>query len=134
MSAPVSRRAVLGLAAGAAGALALPAWARGPAAWRWSGVALGSRASIVIEHRRRDVARDLVRSCLDEVRRLEKTLGKLEKDLAFAARKLENPKFVERAKPDVVAAEREKHERLSEEAGGLRQRLERLRRALGEEA
>ena len=61
------------------------------------------------------------------MRRLEKRLKTLEKDLAFVAKKLGNPKFVERAKPDVVEAEREKHEALEEEAGTARQRLERLR-------
>jgi valyl-tRNA synthetase len=67
----------------------------------------------------------------DEVRRLEKALEKLEKDLGYVAKKLENPQFSERAKPEVVAAERDKHERLSREGAELRARLERLRRALG---
>ena len=63
----------------------------------------------------------------DEVRRLEKRLKALEKDLSMASRKLENPKFLERAKPEVVEAEREKHEELGEEAQAVRSRLERLR-------
>ncbi len=67
----------------------------------------------------------------DEVRRLEKTLGRLEKDLGFVIRKLENPKFVARAKPEVVDAEREKRARLDDEAERVRERLERLRRAVG---
>ncbi len=67
----------------------------------------------------------------DEVRRLEKTLGRLEKDLGFVTRKLENPKFVARAKPEVVDAEREKRARLDDEAERVRERLERLRRAVG---
>ncbi|MDJ0867950.1 MAG: valine--tRNA ligase [Myxococcota bacterium] len=67
----------------------------------------------------------------DEVRRLEKSLGKLEKDLGFVSKKLENPKFVERAKPEVVAAERAKHARLADETEAARSRLERLRRAIG---
>jgi valyl-tRNA synthetase len=67
----------------------------------------------------------------EEIRRIEKTLGKLEKDLSFVAKKLENPQFSERAKPEVVAAERDKHERLSRESGELGARLERLRRAVG---
>ncbi len=68
----------------------------------------------------------------DELRRLEKALVKLDKDLAFVARKLENPNFAERAKPEVVAAEREKHERFERERETLRTRLERLQRAVGE--
>jgi valyl-tRNA synthetase len=67
----------------------------------------------------------------DEVRRLEKALARLDKDLAFAARKLDNPSFAEKAKPEVVAAERDKRERLARERGELGARLERLRRALG---
>ena len=63
----------------------------------------------------------------DEVRRLEKHLGGLEKDLAFVAKKLDNPKFMERAKPEVVEAEQEKHASLDEELRAVRERLERLR-------
>ncbi len=70
----------------------------------------------------------------DEVRRLEKDLGKREKDLAQASRKLDNPKFVERAKPEVVEAEREKFERLRGECAAVSERLERLRRAAGSAA
>jgi valyl-tRNA synthetase len=70
----------------------------------------------------------------EEVRRLEKTLAKVEKDLSFVAQKLENPRFSERANPEVVAAERDKHARLDAEAAALRARLERLRRAAGSAA
>jgi valyl-tRNA synthetase len=62
----------------------------------------------------------------EECRRLEKVLESLEKDLAFTAQKLENPRFVERAKPQVVAAEREKQARLARERDELRERLARL--------
>ncbi len=68
----------------------------------------------------------------DELRRLEKALAKLDKDLAFVAKKLGNPNFAEKAKPEVVAAEREKHERFERERETLGARLARLRRALGE--
>jgi len=68
----------------------------------------------------------------DELRRLEKTLAKLDKDLAFVAGKLDNPHFAEKAKPEVVAAEREKRDRLAREREELGARLERLRRAVGE--
>ncbi len=67
----------------------------------------------------------------EERRRLEKTLETLEKDLAFVAQKLDNPRFVERAKPEVVSAEREKHGRLAGEREELRARLARLRGASG---
>ena len=67
----------------------------------------------------------------DELKRLAKRQKILEKDLAFVARKLANPKFVERAKAEVVEAEREKHEGLAEEAGALQARLERLRSLVG---
>jgi valyl-tRNA synthetase len=67
----------------------------------------------------------------DELRRLEKTLAKVDKDLAFVAGKLDNPRFAEKAKPEVVAAEREKRVRLDREREELGARLERLRRAVG---
>jgi valyl-tRNA synthetase len=70
----------------------------------------------------------------DEVRRLEKELGRLEKELAQAAAKLDNPRFVERARPEVVAAEREKRARSANEAAAVRERLARLRRAIGSAA
>jgi valyl-tRNA synthetase len=70
----------------------------------------------------------------DELRRLEKTLAKLDKDLTFVAKKLGNPSFAERAKPEVVAAEREKHARFERERETLRTRLERLQRAVGASA
>jgi valyl-tRNA synthetase len=65
----------------------------------------------------------------EELRRLEKEIARIEKDLEIAAKKLGNPSFVERAKPEVVQAEREKQVRLGEEAASVRERLERLRRA-----
>jgi valyl-tRNA synthetase len=70
----------------------------------------------------------------DEVGRLEKVLGKLEKDLAFVSKKLENPRFLERAASDVVEAEQEKHARLSDTAKGVRMRLGRLREVVGSKA
>ena len=62
----------------------------------------------------------------EERRRLEKALETLEKDLAFVAHKLENPKFLERAKAEIVVAEREKQAHLAAERGELRTRLDRL--------
>ncbi len=63
----------------------------------------------------------------DELRRLEKSRSSLEKDLAFVARKLDNPKFRDRAKPEVVEAEEEKQKRLLAEADAVRERLARVR-------
>jgi valyl-tRNA synthetase len=67
----------------------------------------------------------------EEVRRLDKALARIEKDLAFVAGKLDNPQFAARARPEVVAAEREKHARLARERAETGDRLERLRRAVG---
>ncbi len=62
----------------------------------------------------------------EERRRLEKALENLEKDLAFVSQKLDNPRFVERAKEQVVAAEREKQAKLRSEREELRARLDKL--------
>ena len=70
----------------------------------------------------------------DELRRLDKELARIDKDLAVTARKLDNPSFVERAKPEVVEAEREKLVQLEAERGSVRERLEKLRRVAGGEA
>jgi valyl-tRNA synthetase len=67
----------------------------------------------------------------DEMRRLDKEMLRIEKDLAVTAKKLENPSFVERAKPEVVATEREKRERLTAERESATERLAKLRRATG---
>jgi valyl-tRNA synthetase len=68
----------------------------------------------------------------DELRRLEKELARIEKDTAITAKKLDNPSFVERAKPEVVQAERDKQAQLADEARSVGERLERLRRAVGD--
>jgi len=44
----------------------------------------------------------------EEEKRLLKEIGKIDRDVEFLAKKLENPSFVERAPADVVAKEREK--------------------------
>lgn len=64
----------------------------------------------------------------EEIPRLEKTLQKLEADLAQVAKKLGNPSFIERAKPEVVAGEQEKHARFTQESDEIRERLTRLQR------
>ncbi len=67
----------------------------------------------------------------EEVRRLQKVAATLEKDLAFVAKKLNNPKFVERAKPEIVEGEQEKHADLETELSGVRERLAGLGRLTG---
>jgi valyl-tRNA synthetase len=67
----------------------------------------------------------------DEVRRLEKEAARIDKDLGITAKKLDNPSFIERAKPEIVQAEREKLVKLGEEAKTVTERIERLRRATG---
>jgi valyl-tRNA synthetase len=52
----------------------------------------------------------------EEANRLEKSLKKLEKDIAMFDKKLSNPKFLERAKPEVVAKDQAKLQGLREEA------------------
>ncbi len=74
------------------------------------------------------------RFAADELRRLEKELGRIDKDLALTARKLDNPSFVERAKPEVVSAEREKLGQLEAERASVHERLARLRLAAGSTA
>jgi valyl-tRNA synthetase len=44
----------------------------------------------------------------EEEKRLGKEIAKIEKDIDFLSKKLENPSFVERAPADVVVKEREK--------------------------
>ena len=77
---------------------------------------------------------DDLRLLADELRRLEKVLVGLEKDLAAASRKLDNPSFLERAKPEVVEAERAKHARLAAEERATRERIQRLRPLVGGDA
>lgn len=61
-----------------------------------------------------------------ELARLDKRLGELEGKIAGSEKKLANPQFVERAKPEVVAAERER----LEEARGTLAKLREQREAL----
>jgi len=62
----------------------------------------------------------------EEKVRLSKTLEKLEKDLSGLRGRLNNPKFVESAKPDIVADTREKLAQGEEEAGKIHAALSRL--------
>ena len=62
----------------------------------------------------------------EEKERLEKTLGKLEKELGGLRGRLNNPKFVESAPEDVVEEARENLALREEEEGKLRAALDRL--------
>jgi valyl-tRNA synthetase len=62
----------------------------------------------------------------EEKARLEKTLGKLEKELGGLRGRLNNPKFVESAPEEVVAEARENLSLREEEEGKLRAALTRL--------
>ena len=87
MSAVVSRRIVLAGAALAAAHAVVPAWALTPVSigrWRWSGTALGARASIVVDGMSRDDARRLVRACRAEVHRLERIFSLYRTDSALS--------------------------------------------------
>uniref|UniRef100_A0A831UGL1 Valine--tRNA ligase n=1 Tax=Geobacter metallireducens TaxID=28232 RepID=A0A831UGL1_GEOME len=63
----------------------------------------------------------------EEEKRLLKEIGKLDKDVEFLAKKLENPSFVERAPADVVAKEREKLAEFSQKKEVLLASLEKIR-------
>jgi len=68
---------------------------------------------------------------VEEAKRLEKTLKKLEQDIAIFEKKLGNPKFVERAKPEVVEETSTKLEQIKLEAESTKTRLDQLRRRTG---
>ncbi|WP_310619729.1 valine--tRNA ligase [Flexibacterium corallicola] len=61
-----------------------------------------------------------------EKARLEKDLGKIEAELTKISKKLENPRFVEKAPADVVAGEKEKVIELTERKGKVGEALARL--------
>ena len=64
----------------------------------------------------------------EEEKRLLKEIGKIQKDMEFLAKKLENPSFVERAPADVVAKEREKLAEFGNKAKLLQESLEKIKR------
>jgi valyl-tRNA synthetase len=64
----------------------------------------------------------------EEEKRLAKELGKIDKDMEFLGKKLENPSFVERAPVDVVAKEREKLEEFANKKRLLEENLVKIRR------
>jgi valyl-tRNA synthetase len=69
----------------------------------------------------------------EEVRRLEKEMEKLSKDLTQAQRKLANEDFRQKAPPEVVAKEEEKVEVWKEKLSKLQTHRERIRELLGGE-
>ena len=69
---PHTRRRVLTVAAAFAAAVPTRAWAKSvPAPTVWRGVALGAEAEIRLVHHNVRVAEDVLKSCVEEVRRLE---------------------------------------------------------------
>lgn len=62
----------------------------------------------------------------EEAARLQKEIGKIEKDLHVTGTKLQNPQFVDKAPADVVAKERARHEELKATHEKLKAQLEQL--------
>jgi valyl-tRNA synthetase len=72
----------------------------------------------------------LLKGILDfdsELKRLQKEITKLEKEVAVTAKKLSNDDFLQRAPADVVEKEREKADRLGEKMDKIRRHMERIR-------
>lgn len=65
-----------------------------------------------------------------EKARLEKAIGKVEQEMGKIAGKLNNEKFVANANPEVVAAERERHEELTVQKASLQTALHRVLEAV----
>ena len=59
-----------------------------------------------------------------ESNRLQKELGKLEKEFGLTHRKLSNDDFLQKAPPEVIEKERDKNARLGEKIEKLNRRLE----------
>jgi valyl-tRNA synthetase len=64
----------------------------------------------------------------EEEKRLGKEIAKIEKDIEFLSKKLENPSFVERAPADVVEKEREKIGEFAAKKKLLEESLEKIQR------
>ena len=64
----------------------------------------------------------------EEEKRLLKEIAKIEKDIEFLSKKLENPSFVERAPADVVGKEREKMAEFASKKRVLEESLVKIRR------
>ena len=61
-----------------------------------------------------------------EKARIEKAIAKVDQEMARIAGKLNNEKFVANANPDVVAAERERHQELQVQKASLETALKRV--------
>jgi len=66
----------------------------------------------------------------EEEKRLLKELGKVEKDIDFLGKKLENQEFLGRAPAAVVAKEREKLDEFTHKKQVLLENLEKIRRLI----
>jgi valyl-tRNA synthetase len=64
----------------------------------------------------------------EEEKRLNKEIAKIEKDIEFLSKKLENPSFIERAPADVVEKEREKIGEFANKKRLLEENLEKIQR------
>lgn len=69
-----------------------------------------------------------------EAKRLEKELGKLEKEFGITQRKLSNEDYLQKAPADVIEKEREKGARLGEKLEKLRHHYERINSMRGDTA
>ncbi|MRR07334.1 MAG: valine--tRNA ligase, partial [Deltaproteobacteria bacterium] len=66
----------------------------------------------------------------EEEKRLLKEIGKIEKDIDFLGKKLQNPDFIGRAPANVVAKEQEKQEEFTNKKQVLLENLEKIRRLM----
>ena len=66
----------------------------------------------------------------EEKKRIEKELKKIEKEIIFLSKKLSNPNFVDKAPPDVIEKDRQKHLDLSEKQTKLQVHLNTIEQAL----
>jgi valyl-tRNA synthetase len=66
----------------------------------------------------------------EEKKRVEKELKKIEKEIIFLSKKLSNPNFVDKAPPDVIEKDRQKHKDLSEKQTKLQVHLKTIEQAL----
>ena len=66
----------------------------------------------------------------EEKKRVEKELKKVEKEIIFLSKKLSNPNFVDKAPPDVIEKDRQKHQDLSEKQTKLQVHLKTIEQAL----
>lgn len=64
----------------------------------------------------------------DEIARLEKEIVKIQKDFDLCDKKLSNPSFIEKAKPEVIEKERQKHAEFKENLEHLKTRLEEIKK------